>query len=124
MLGDTFPEKAAAGSLRRMLFDDPGRFGLTSVSIASNCSHLSAGPFEAMFELSNFFGEPGSTNITAERTRMWELMTEAKISPGCKRAALDNPIITIAGNDRSLFDLTEEVDAKSSAYAYRILNSE
>ena len=56
MIGDTFPERAVAGSIRGQLHARPQNYGFDEVTIANNGVHLSAGPFEAMFEIANFFG--------------------------------------------------------------------
>lgn len=56
LVGDTFPEKATEGSIRNMMYNNPETYGLKEVNIGSNCVHLSAGPFEAAFEVNNFFG--------------------------------------------------------------------
>jgi hypothetical protein len=118
MLGDTFPERAVPGSFRRILFDDPKRFGLVSVSIANNGSHLSAGPFEALYEMWNFLSQSGVAKFNAENTRIWELMREARIDPARAHAALENPTISLGSVKKSLFDFTEELDALSSAHLY------
>ena len=56
MVGATFPEKAVPNSIRGTLYANPNDYGLESVSIANNGVHLSAGPFEGLFEIRNFFG--------------------------------------------------------------------
>lgn len=56
MVGDTFPERAKPESIRGMLFADPDCYGQEEVGINTNGVHLSAGPFEAAFEVINFFG--------------------------------------------------------------------
>ncbi len=56
LVGDTFPEKAKPDSIRGLLFSDPERYGQEAVGINTNGVHLSAGPFEAAFEVVNFFG--------------------------------------------------------------------
>jgi hypothetical protein len=118
MLGDTFPERAVPGSFRRTLFDQPSRFGLPPVSIANNGCHLSAGPFEAMFELVNFFSQSDVAKFHVDGTRMWELMTDAGVASAKRLDALNNPVISIGGFDRTLFDFTEESDGASSAHFY------
>ena len=54
MLGDTFPERAAPGSIEARCIAIQKGFRFKSVTISNNAAHLSAGPFEAVFELSNF----------------------------------------------------------------------
>ncbi|MEW6737136.1 MAG: hypothetical protein AB1489_37980, partial [Acidobacteriota bacterium] len=48
LAGNTFPEKAVPGSIRGELYKNSQQYGLANVSIANNCVHLSAGPFEAL----------------------------------------------------------------------------
>jgi len=56
LVGDTFPEKAKPSSIRGLLYADPDRYGQSNIGINTNGVHLSAGPFEAAFEVVNFFG--------------------------------------------------------------------
>ena len=57
LVGDTFPERAKPESIRGMLFANPDLYGQDEVGINTNGVHLSAGPFEAAFEVVNFFGD-------------------------------------------------------------------
>lgn len=57
LVGDTFPERANPKSIRGQLFSNSKNYGLSEVGINTNGVHLSAGPFEAAFEVVNFFGE-------------------------------------------------------------------
>jgi hypothetical protein len=118
MLGDTFPERAIPGSFRRILYDDPARYGLRGVSIAANAGHLSAGPFEAMFELSNFFSSNKSISFSLEQTSMWTLLCSIGAEPAQIQRALSNPRREIGGGERSLFDLTEEIDARTAGHLF------
>jgi hypothetical protein len=118
MLGDTFPERAIAGSFRRILYDDPERFGLRGVSIAANAGHLSAGPFEAMFELRNFFSSSKSMRFSLEQTSMWMLLRSLGTGPAQIQRALSNPLRVFGDSERSLFDLTEEIDAHSAGHLF------
>lgn len=56
MLGDTYPDRALPGSLRRTLLERKEALGLARVDITANFVHLSAGPLEGAWELLNFFG--------------------------------------------------------------------
>jgi hypothetical protein len=118
MLGDTFPERAAVGSFRRLLYESPTRFGLSSVSIANNASHLSAGPFEALFELWNFFEKSSESCFELEKTRMWQLVKSAGVDAPAIRRSLVNPTSFIGAMEKTLFDATEDVDAMSAAHLY------
>lgn len=119
MLGDTFPERAAPGSFRRVLYDDPGRFGLSGVSIAANASHMSAGPFEAMFELSNFLSDGAIGNFDITRTRAWRTSEELGATVKLLLDSTNNPLAHIGGLERSLFDATEETDTLSACHLFR-----
>ncbi len=118
MLGDTFPEKAAPGSLRRVLFEEAGRYGLGSVGIANNCAHLSAGPFEALFELNNFLSGLGAVDFDLGAVKLSKQLAAAGVDAGGIEAALSNPEGSINGNTSSLFDATEDLDSLSSAALY------
>lgn len=119
MLGDTFPEKAAPGSFRRTLYDDPKRFGLSSVSIAANAGHMSAGPFEGMFELSNFLSSSDVVNFNVSSTTAWKTAERTGVSLDKLRQLASNPVAHIAGGDRTLFDATEELDTASACHLFR-----
>lgn len=118
MLGDTFPEKAAPGSLRRVLFEEADRYGLGSVGIANNCAHLSAGPFEALFELNNFLSGISAVDFDLGAINLSKQLTAAGVDAGGIEAALSNPEGSINGNSDSLFDATEDKDSLSSAALY------
>ena len=118
MLGDTFPDRALPGSFRRILHENPGRFGLPEVSIAANASHLSAGPFEAMFELWNFLVESKVVKFTLEATRMSALARSAGANEEHVKTGLQNPAAYIGGVQQKLFDATEEIDAESAAHLF------
>lgn len=121
MLGDTFPEKAAAGSFRRLLHDDPKRFGLSDVSIAANAGHMSAGPFEGMFELSNFFSSGSIHHFDVEASTAWK--TAERVGVGCDKLQqiVLNPVASVGGVQRTLFDATEEIDTVSACHLFRSL---
>jgi len=110
LVGDTFPERAKPNSIRGMLYTDPERFGQKEVTINTNGVHLSAGPFEAAFEVVNFFGnlldlDPEETPpLTIKRA------IEAGIPKNLALSFLDNPEI----NDSDLFSETENMDTNAA----------
>lgn len=110
LVGDTFPEKAKPGSIRGMLFSDPDRYGQKDVGINTNGVHLSAGPFEAAFEVVNFFGplidlDPVQTPpLAIKRAIEAEIPTDAALS------LLGNPPI----NDNDLFSKTENLNTNAA----------
>ena len=120
MIGDTFPERAVAGSIRGELHADPARYGFDEVTIANNGVHLSAGPFEAMFEIDNFFGSLLGSDISATPPRIVNAMQAAGITPKNAYKAKENPDVNDgAGETTDLFDATEHMDTASAVDLYR-----
>jgi hypothetical protein len=115
LVGDTFPERANPSSMRGLLYADPGFYGLNEVGINKNGVHLSAGPFEAAFEVVNFFG--ALLNLDPRKTP--PLAVERAISAGLSRdqalALLENPGM----NESDLFSETENLNTEA---AVRIAN--
>ncbi len=114
MVGATFPEKALPSSIRGSFYSDPQKYGLETVSIANNGVHLSAGPFEAAFELRNFFGE--TLNIDWNTTN--PLLISKILSKGINLKAayttLDNPQVLLEGRDVDLFTATEDQNTEDA----------
>jgi hypothetical protein len=110
MVGNTYPEKAAPSSIRGSIFTEPPKFGLTQVDISNNGVHLSAGPFEGVFELSNFFG----SLYEREKDRMVPLLIRRMIARGVpEEKALkvaQNPQVKVNGKQTDLFSATEDLD--------------
>ena len=120
MIGDTFPERAVAGSIRGELHASPGRYGFDEVTIANNGVHLSAGPFEAMFEIANFFGSLLELDIASTRSRIVDAMRGAGISEGDAFEAMENPDVEDgAGETPDLFSATEHMDTGAAVALYR-----
>lgn len=106
LVGDTFPERAKTDSIRGQLYANPDRYGQKEVGINTNGVHLSAGPFEAAFEVVNFFGvlldlDPGQTPPLAIKTAQ-----ESGFSKQAALALLDNPSL----NGSDLFSKTENMN--------------
>jgi nucleoside diphosphate kinase len=118
MVGATFPEKAVPESIRGTLYAQPEKFGLESVSIANNGVHLSAGPFEAMFEIKNFFGKVLDLDLKEQPALILREMMEAGISMEKALKVLDNPIITKTPKPIDLFTATEDVDTGEAIALY------
>ena len=110
LVGDTFPERAKPDSIRGMLFADPQKYGQNEVGINTNGVHLSAGPFEAAFEVVNFFGklinlDPAQTPpLAIKRTLQAGVPKEKALS------LLDNPRV----NNSDLFSETENMDTDAA----------
>jgi len=106
LVGDTFPERAKPDSIRGMLYANPDRYGQEEVTINTNGVHLSAGPFEAAFEVVNFFGK--LLNLDPEKTP--PLAIKRAIEAGMPKdkaiSLIDNPQI----NESDLFSETENLN--------------
>lgn len=110
LVGDTFPENAKPESIRGCLFADPDHFGLEKVSINTNGVHLSAGPFEAAFEIQNFFGSLSGSDIEVQLPLAVKRAIEAGLSPQIAQSLLDNP----TSKDQDLFTETENMNTDAA----------
>lgn len=120
MIGDTFPERAVAGSIRGELHARPAHYGFEEVTIANNGVHLSAGPFEAMFEIANFFGSLVGTDISSTPPRIVNTMLAAGIAQDDAYRATENPDVDDGeGAKTDLFDATEHLDTEAAVALYR-----
>ena len=119
MIGDTFPERAVAGSIRGELHARPPHYGFEEVTIANNGVHLSAGPFEAMFEIANFFGTLLGTDFSSTPPRIVNAMRAAGIAHSEAYKAKGNPDVDDgAGETTDLFDATEHMDTEPAVALY------
>lgn len=114
MVGATFPEKADPNSIRGTLYASPHEFGFDSVTIANNGVHLSAGPFEGMFEIANFFGRILGLNIERQPPLLLRRMAEQGIAMQDALTALDNPIVLHDPKPTDLFTATEDMDTEQA----------
>ncbi len=120
MIGDTFPERAAAGSIRNELHVRPGQYGFEEVTIANNGVHLSAGPFEAMFEIANFFGSLLEVDISVTQPHIVKAMRSAGIAEQNAFKALENPHVDAEkGETTDLFSATEHMDTNPAVAFYK-----
>ncbi len=111
MVGATFPEKAEPNSMRGTFFREAKSYGFESVTIANNCVHLSAGPFEGMFEIFNFFGRIASADLKGvSQPLILRKMIASGISKEKALTALDNPRLELDGKQTDLFSATEDKD--------------
>jgi hypothetical protein len=111
MVGNTFPERAPEESIRGELFKRSKSYGIQNVSIANNCVHLSAGPFEAFFEIDNFFKNIPFTDYSLDRTNMFRIMIDAGLSRMDIENSLTNPVGRHDGVPSDLFTVTEDKDS-------------
>lgn len=109
-IGATNPLVAEAGSLRRRLLEHRQELGLSEVSQSYNGVHLSAGPVESLVESLRFESDHDRGVVLDPSTLPFgRLCVEA--FGGVPDALLQNATITIDGHAKSVFDLTEELDA-------------
>jgi hypothetical protein len=106
MVGDTFPEKAKPGSIRGKLYAQPGAYGQSEVGINTNGVHLSAGPFEAAYEVVNFFGPLIDLDPEITPPLAIEKAIKSGISKQKALSLLDNPKV----NESDLFSETENLN--------------
>jgi len=119
MVGHSFPEQAVPGSIRGTLHQHAKEYGFESVSIANNCVHLSAGPFEGIFEISNFFGKLMDTNPRTTPSLILKRMLEAGLDYDQAIKALDNPPVTLPTKSTDLFSATEDVNTDAAVELYK-----
>lgn len=106
LVGDTFPERANPESIRGQLYAKPENYGQEEVSINTNGVHLSAGPFEAAFEVVNFFGDILSLNPEKTPPLAIKRAIELGISQSLALSFLDNPSL----GESDLFTETENLN--------------
>jgi len=107
-IGNTYPEKAEKGSLRRDIFDLYGKLGFNEASYVINSLHLSAGPLEALIELQRFNSD-FQNNLTCPIANFgFGRLLETHFSKADCDKILTNPKVTFQNKQISLFDLTEE----------------
>ncbi|NJO91216.1 MAG: hypothetical protein HC831_21320, partial [Chloroflexia bacterium] len=105
MIGNTYPEKAEKGTIRRDLSDLFGNYGFENVSYVINSAHLSAGPLEGLIELMRF-----NLSNTPWKYLFGQLLAE-NFTQNLIDLILTNPVVKFKQTEASLFDLTEELNA-------------
>jgi hypothetical protein len=114
MIGDTFPAKALAGSIRRTVWERRSQFGFEHVDESNNCIHMSSGPFEALAEINNFLCATRQQEFDLESCRQVKHLRTV----GWKEDItylISNPSISTEHGVVSLNDLTEGADGYSAA---------
>lgn len=107
LIGNTYPEKAEKGTIRRDLFDKYGKMGFEDVSYVINSIHLSAGPLEGLIELMRFNNSEMNSYLFGQQLR-------DSFDKDIYEKILSNPIVNYNGAEISLFDLTEEKNSDVS----------
>ena len=112
LVGDTFPERAKPASIRGMLYADPEKYGQSEVGINTNGVHLSAGPYEAAFEVVNFFGNLLNLDPKATPPAAIQRSIDAGVPYDLALSLLDNPPV----DDSDIFSETENLDTKDAIH--------
>lgn len=110
LVGDTFPERANPNSIRGQLCAKPEDFGQEEVGINTNGVHLSAGPFEAAFEVFNFFGDILSLDPEITPPLAIKRAVEKGIGQSLALSLLNNPSL----GDSDLFTETENLNTNEA----------
>ncbi|MBN2510622.1 MAG: hypothetical protein JXB03_10100 [Spirochaetales bacterium] len=109
VIGATDPSKAADGSIRKQLYADFSRYGLSSrPSMSDNGVHASAGPIEGMRERMVWAGIPpqdSELGTALERRGLGSALT----------TLLENSEAVYEGNKGPVFDITEDADSSAVA---------
>jgi hypothetical protein len=106
LVGDTFPENAKPDSIRGQLFAHQELFGQDDVGINTNGVHLSAGPFEAAFEVVNFFGSILSLDPQETPPLAIQRAIDSGVDQALALSYLDNPVV----GESDLFSRTENLN--------------
>lgn len=107
VLGGTDPKTAAAGSLRREVFDRWEELGLASCpNTGDNACHASASPFEALAERNNWLGIPLTEDFFGKA------LLAAGVPLEMAQSWCEDPAVMFEGKKQSLFDMLEDLDAR------------
>jgi nucleoside diphosphate kinase len=119
MIGATFPEDAAPESIRGTLYKNAKKYGFDSITVANNCVHLSAGPFEGMAEIANFLGKITNMDIEKQQPILFKRMLSSGIPYTKAIKALENPAIEYNGKRTDLFTATEDTDSDKAISIFK-----
>jgi len=107
VLGGTDPSTAADGSLRKLIYENWSSLSLGSCpTTGENGVHASASPLEALAERRNWLSVQTGDDFFG-RALMASGVKEKTIESWCT-----DPIVKSEGEDKSLFDLLEDLDAR------------
>ena len=114
MVGNTFPEKASPDSLRGSFYANPALYGLEKVDISMNGVHLSAGPFEGVFEVLNFFGSLRARDAAQILPLLTARLTTHGLSAESALKVTKNPPVKVGEKSTDLFSATEDMDTNEA----------
>jgi len=107
--GGIEPCIAAIGSLRRTLYDQQEKLGLLrSLCIAYNGIHVSPGPVEALFQLTDLFAPQACDHLPI--TSLGRLLTRQQLARLLSLGRDAARLSAISGE--TIFDVTEDVDTE------------
>jgi hypothetical protein len=118
LVGATFPEKAAPGSIRGTLYANPAKYGFSEVGIGNNGVHLSAGPYEGVFEILNFLGSLTNFNAVEQPPLLIRKLEAAGLSSVQAMAVTTNPQVQANGKQTDLYGATEDVNSDEAVALY------
>ncbi|HLP57933.1 MAG TPA: hypothetical protein VK186_03850 [Candidatus Deferrimicrobium sp.] len=119
LAGDTFPEKAKENSIRGDIFRNSSKYGIQDISISRNCVHLSAGPFEALFEIDNFLKNIREVKYELGQTNIARLMEQHSLKKEEIAQCLANPTAQFDSKLIDLFTFTEEKNSREAISEYQ-----
>ncbi len=119
LAGDTFPEKAKGNSIRGEIYRNSSKYGVQNISISRNCVHLSAGPFEALFEINNFLKNITNVRFELEQANIARLMCKNDFKKEELERCLLNPTARFNSKLIDLFTFTEEKNSTEAISEYR-----
>ncbi len=117
LAGDTFPERALPGSIRGEIYAHRPAYGAQDMSISRNYVHLSAGPFEALYEIHNFLSEIPEISLNLHETGIGRRLS-AQGRSHLTELATSNPALTVQGKITDLFTATENMDSDAAVDCY------
>jgi len=116
MAGDTYPEKAKPRSIRSEIYQNRDILGVQEVTVSRNFVHLSAGPFEAFFEIYNFLNDVIDFKLSS--SNLYRLMLEKGFNEQQIERTLQNPVVNIDDNPIDIFSITENKDSLEAISLY------
>lgn len=118
MIGNTFPNMAVKGSLRQIFFSNALKYGIGKVDQFYNCVHLSAGPFEAMYEIFNIIQHVENVGSNLVDLNIVKILIEENVNLNIFKSPIHELEVMIGNQKYNLFDVTEEVDTYTAVKLY------
>ena len=110
MTGDTFPEKSALDSIRGQLYFNPDIYKTHTMNVSNNYVHMSAGPFEAFYEMNNFFSPLDNFSFSKENTNVGLKLNQ---NSDLLDKILENPILDLP-DPEDLYSITENLNTTNA----------